>query len=320
MVDMLLGGMKWVSATVYVDDIIVYRDAWADHHDDLRQIFTALRAASLTSAPREVLFCSEPFLAHPDGPRPLSVDFDGLGGGLGAVRLQQHDEDAERAVAYAFRSLLDHENKWTARGPEAAALIWALETFCPYIDGIKVFVRSDHAPLEYICKSPDQRPIAFNEFRDRTMLHPRALPSQPAPSLHLCCQHLCLAVQRQAQRSHGEAPPVRHHQRQAPPSPPPAGASSTPVPPLAAPSSDPADPPDSEEELVIYLPDDEGDPTPTHSQPSWSLPPRRLHRLKAAAVSPFLRLSTSVISSRRNSKTPSVSSFYSSLKINGRGP
>ncbi|KAL8440727.1 hypothetical protein Emag_007782 [Eimeria magna] len=51
---------------------------------------------------------SEPVLAHPDYTRPFYLDCDGSG--LGAVLLQPYDE-GERVVAYASRSLLDHERK-----------------------------------------------------------------------------------------------------------------------------------------------------------------------------------------------------------------
>ena len=58
-------------------------------------------------------------------PRLHTRDFllgcDGSGESLGAVLLQAHDE-GEKVVAYASRSLLEHEKKWTSdrvggRGP-----------------------------------------------------------------------------------------------------------------------------------------------------------------------------------------------------------
>ncbi|KAL8449404.1 hypothetical protein Emag_003592 [Eimeria magna] len=245
MVDLLLGGMKWVSAVGYIDDIIVYSDTWDAHRAHLRQLFQALRDAhlqlhpdkcsfgaaavrylghivsragikpctskvqailempvpktakavqrflgkcqyyrkfipnfSITAAPlfqaaaRQKDFTwtpaadtawralckalsSEPVLAHPDYTRPFYLDCDGSGDGLGAVLLQPYDE-GERVVAYASRSLLDHERKWTATELEAAALIWALETFRHYIDTIGVCIRTDHAPLEYIRHNSSQ--------------------------------------------------------------------------------------------------------------------------------------------------------------------
>ena len=54
---------------------------------------------------------------------------------------------------------------------EAAALIWALETFRPYIDGVRVTIHTDHAPLEYIrsktdrCKRLERWALRLQEFR-----------------------------------------------------------------------------------------------------------------------------------------------------------
>ena len=82
------------------------------------------------------------------------MDCDGSGEGLGGALLQAYDE-GENMVAYASRSLLEHEEKWTATELEAAGLIWASETFRPYIHGVHVTIRTDHAPLEYISSKTD---------------------------------------------------------------------------------------------------------------------------------------------------------------------
>ena len=103
---------------------------------------------------REALI-SDAILVHPDYTRDFSLDCDGSGKGLGAVLLQAHD-GGEKAVAYASRSLLEREKKWKATELEAAALIWALETFRPYFDGVHVTIRTDHAPLEYIRAKTDR--------------------------------------------------------------------------------------------------------------------------------------------------------------------
>ena len=63
--------------------------------------------------------------------------------------LQVHEE-GEKMVAYASRSLLEQEKTCTPTELEAAALIWALETFRPYINGVDVTILTDHAFLEYI--------------------------------------------------------------------------------------------------------------------------------------------------------------------------
>ncbi|KAL8449957.1 hypothetical protein Emag_003477 [Eimeria magna] len=256
MVDLLLSGMKWVSAVGYIDDIIVYSDTWDAHRAHLRQLFWALRDANLQLHPGKCSFgaaavrhlghivsrdgikprpykvqailempvpktakavqalprkcqhyrkfipnfsitaeplfqaatrqkdftwtpaadtawrapckalTSEPVLAHPDYKRPFYLDCGGSGDGLGAVLLQPYDE-GERVVAYASRSLLDHERKWTATELEAAAL-WVLETFRHYID--------THRSL-HPC---GPRPSRIHPPQKLPVQAPRALGSAPA--------------------------------------------------------------------------------------------------------------------------------------------
>ncbi|KAL8447496.1 hypothetical protein Emag_004323 [Eimeria magna] len=269
MVDLLLGGVKRVSAVGYINDIIVYSDTWDAHRPHLRQRFQAVRDADLQLHPGKCSFgaaavrylghivsrdvikpcpskvqailempvpktakavqrflgkcqyyrkfiptfsitaeplfqaatrqkdftwtpaadtalrtlckalSSEPALAHPDYKRPFCLDCDGSGDGLGAVLLQPYYE-GERVVAYASRSLLDHERKWTATELKAAALIWALETFNHYIDTIQVCIRTDHAPLEYIrhnssqCRLLERWELRLQEFRFKVIHRPGA--------------------------------------------------------------------------------------------------------------------------------------------------
>ncbi|KAL8441125.1 hypothetical protein Emag_007428 [Eimeria magna] len=56
MVDLFLGGMKWVSAVGYIDDIIVYTATWDAHRAHLRQLFQALRDANLQLHPGKCSF------------------------------------------------------------------------------------------------------------------------------------------------------------------------------------------------------------------------------------------------------------------------
>jgi len=241
MVNLLLGGMKWVFAIGYIDDIIIFSDNWEDHVAHLRQLFDALRAANLQLSPQKCTFgcatvkylghvvsregisvnpeyisavrnfpvpinakavqrfigkcqyyhrfvpnfskmcaplykatranitfdwnkeCQRAFeelrdaltscqvLAHPDYSRPFIIDCDGSQDGLGATLIQDQGK-GERPIAYISRTLGDYEKKWTATEIEAAAVMWALERFRPYIYGIRVLVRTDHSPLEYLRK------------------------------------------------------------------------------------------------------------------------------------------------------------------------
>ena len=53
MMDDVLGGLKWTSVLVYIDDIIVYSPSVRQHVEDLRVVFDRLRAAGLTLKPKK---------------------------------------------------------------------------------------------------------------------------------------------------------------------------------------------------------------------------------------------------------------------------
>ena len=107
------------------------RDLWTDACD---LAWTGLKEALVSDA----------ILVHSDYTRDFLLDCDGSGEGFGAVLLQAYNE-GEKVVAHASRSVLEHEKKWTATELEATALIWASEAFRPYIDGVHVTIRTDHA-------------------------------------------------------------------------------------------------------------------------------------------------------------------------------
>ena len=63
---MLQGGIKWVFAIGYIDDIILYRDTWADHLAHLRWLYEALRKANLELHPGKCAFGAQEvkYLGH----------------------------------------------------------------------------------------------------------------------------------------------------------------------------------------------------------------------------------------------------------------
>ncbi|KAL8427536.1 hypothetical protein ACSSS7_007673 [Eimeria intestinalis] len=215
MVDILLGDMKRVSAVGFIDDIIVNSNTWADHCAHLRQVLTVLavpqRVSILLLVPHSLLsrrrsskpppvratstapqkpkplgsvsvtlFVPNP-LAHPDYEWPFYLDCDGSGDGHGGVLLQPY-EKGERVIAYASGSLHGTKKKWTATELEAAALIWALETFRHYIDTAEVCIRTDHAPSEHIrnnssqCRRLERWALRLQEFRFKVQHRSGAQP------------------------------------------------------------------------------------------------------------------------------------------------
>lgn len=135
-----------------------------------RRDFVWTEACDLAWTRLKETLVSDAILVHSDYNRDFLLDRDGSGEGLGAVLLQAY-ERGEKVVAYASRSLLEHEKKRTATTLGAAALIWALETFRSYIDGVHVTIRTDYAPLEYIrsktdrCTRLERWALRLQEFR-----------------------------------------------------------------------------------------------------------------------------------------------------------
>lgn len=98
---------------------------------------------------------SHPVIAHAKHGMPFIVDCDASGVRLGGVVSQKH-EDGEHPLAYASESSMAHEKKWCATELEAAAIIWALEIFRPYIYVVKILLRTDDAPLQFIRDSTEK--------------------------------------------------------------------------------------------------------------------------------------------------------------------
>ena len=69
--------------------------------------------------------------------------------GLGATLLQNG-----QSVAYASRSLTDNERNYAQIEKELLAIVFGAEKFNQYTYGRKVYVESDHKPLEVIYRKP----------------------------------------------------------------------------------------------------------------------------------------------------------------------
>ena len=86
-----------------------------------------------------------PVLTCPDFSKPFDVYCDASGYGLGAVLAQE-----DQPVAYASRSLLKHERKYTTTELECLAVVWAVQHFRGYLEGYKFRVITDHASLLWL--------------------------------------------------------------------------------------------------------------------------------------------------------------------------
>ena len=93
-------------------------------------------------------------LALYDPAASTKVAADASSFGLGAVLLQQNQQDMWKPIAFASRSLTQTEQYYATIEKEALAITWACEKFASYIVGMKFHIETDHKPLiPLICQT-----------------------------------------------------------------------------------------------------------------------------------------------------------------------
>ena len=112
---------------------------------------------------KEIL-TSEPVLKFYDPERSTRISADASQYGLGAVLLQQHDEQW-LPVAYASRALTSAETRYAQIEKELLASLYACERFHQYVYGQAFEVETDHKPLVSImAKTLNDCPIRIQRM------------------------------------------------------------------------------------------------------------------------------------------------------------
>ena len=93
--------------------------------------------------------CREPVLKLPDLSKPFVLRTDASDVGLGAVLLQEHNEELF-PVMYASKKLLPRETKYATLEKECMAVVWAVNKFQVYLYGKEFIIQTDHKSLEYL--------------------------------------------------------------------------------------------------------------------------------------------------------------------------
>ena len=100
---------------------------------------------------KEMLISAE-VMVYPDFNKQFFITTDAAKVGLGAV-LQQKDENGKlKPIAYASKSLVEAEGRYSATELELLAIVWAVRKWNPYIANTQFTVYTDHKPLAGLIK------------------------------------------------------------------------------------------------------------------------------------------------------------------------
>lgn len=95
-----------------------------------------------------------PILSSPDFSRKFIIQCDASDAGLGCVLTQEQDGE-EKVIAFASRSLSSCERKYSVTERECLAVVFAVEKFRPYIEGVSFTVITDHYSLLWLNRMKD---------------------------------------------------------------------------------------------------------------------------------------------------------------------
>jgi len=116
-----------------------------------------------------------PILALPDNEGSFILDTEASNTGMGAV-LSQQQSGVEQVIAYASRTMTNAEKKYETTRKELLAVVYGLKQFRQYLCGRHFIIRTDHAALSWLRRTPEPMPqlarwLTFIEQFDYEVVH-----------------------------------------------------------------------------------------------------------------------------------------------------
>lgn len=96
------------------------------------------------------LLISAPILSQPDFSKPFTIQCDASDTGLGGVLTQVLDNEEEKVIAYASRTLSRTERNYSATEKELLSVLFCISKFRPYVEGTRFTVVTDHYSLLWL--------------------------------------------------------------------------------------------------------------------------------------------------------------------------
>ncbi|KRZ52544.1 Retrovirus-related Pol polyprotein from transposon 17.6 [Trichinella nativa] len=93
---------------------------------------------------------TEPILAFPRFDIPFVTDTDASETVIGAVLSQKHDPEGERVIAYASRTLMKTDWKYSTTRKELLSIVYFTKLFRLYLVGQRFTLRTDHDSLTWL--------------------------------------------------------------------------------------------------------------------------------------------------------------------------
>ncbi|XP_055634225.1 uncharacterized protein K02A2.6-like [Toxorhynchites rutilus septentrionalis] len=115
----------------YLDDIIVEGKDIEEHDNRLEKVLSRLKDSNVSN------------LGFYKVEDRTAVVADASPQGLGAILLQINDENVQRVISFAFKSLTETERRYCQTEKEALAVVWSVERFQYYLLGKKFNILTD---------------------------------------------------------------------------------------------------------------------------------------------------------------------------------